>query len=95
MIPRLFENLMEATAIVDADEELGLNKNQIILKEVIMSQNLVKINEMAKRLGVPTSWLYIRTRTNAIPFVKIGKYVRFDPDEVIQWFRGKTAGQEA
>ncbi len=32
-----------------------------------MDKNLIGINEMAKKLDVPVSWLYSRTRTNEIP----------------------------
>jgi hypothetical protein len=34
---------------------------------------------------VKVSWLYGRTRTNSIPHVKVGKYLRFDRDELIAW----------
>ena len=52
-----------------------------------MNQNLVGINEMAEKLDVPVSWLYSRTRTNAIPHYKVGKYVKFEPDEVWNWLK--------
>ena len=50
-----------------------------------MNQNLIGIKEMASKLDVPVSWLYSRTRKNEIPHYKIGKYVRFDEDEVMKW----------
>mgnify|MGYP001328678527 CR=1 FL=1 len=56
---------------------------------------LVGIDEMAKLLSVPKSWLYDRTRMGpeaGFPFMKLGKYVRFDPDEVIAFF--KSSGKE-
>ena len=37
--------------------------------------------------AVALSWLYERTRTNTIPHLKLGKYLRFDRDEVIAWAR--------
>ena len=52
-----------------------------------MNQNLIGINEMAKKLDVPVSWLYSRTRTGEIPFYKLGKYVRFDEEEVMDWIK--------
>lgn len=52
-----------------------------------MNQNLIGINEMAKKLDVPPSWLYSRTRTNEIPHFKVGKYVKFDESEVWDWLR--------
>ena len=50
-----------------------------------MNQNLEGIKAMAKRLDVPVSWLYSRTRTGEIPHYKIGKYVKFDPEAVMTW----------
>lgn len=59
-----------------------------------MKENLIDISEMAARLNVPVSWIYSRTRTGAIPCIRFGKYVRFDPEEVIRWFRDKTMAEE-
>src|SRR5206468_7615372 len=36
------------------------------------------VQEAADLLRVPVSWLYERTRTNSVPHVKLGKYLRFD-----------------
>ncbi|PWU23512.1 MAG: DNA-binding protein [Candidatus Rokuibacteriota bacterium] len=43
------------------------------------------IHEAADLLRVKVSWLYERTRTNSVPHVKLGKYLRFDRDELIAW----------
>ena len=43
------------------------------------------IHEAAALLRVKVTWLYERTRTNSIPHVKLGKYLRFDRDELIAW----------
>ena len=43
------------------------------------------IHEAAELLRVKASWLYERTRTNSIPHVKLGKYLRFDRDELMAW----------
>jgi excisionase family DNA binding protein len=54
-----------------------------------MNQNLIGIKEMASKLDVPVSWLYSRTRSSEIPHFKIGKYVRFDVDQVMEWIKKK------
>jgi len=36
-----------------------------------MDQNLISINEMAKKLSVPTSWIYQRTRTGEMDATKL------------------------
>lgn len=52
---------------------------------------LITVDEMAQQLKVPVSWIYQRTRLGqkAIPHVRIGKYVRFNADEVVAFFRQK------
>jgi len=50
---------------------------------------LITAKELAKRLNVQASWIYRRTRLGqeAIPHVKMGKYVRFDWVEVLEFFK--------
>ena len=43
---------------------------------------LFTIKEAAEVLRIPISWLYERTRRNAIPHRRIGKYVRFTQDDL-------------
>ena len=53
------------------------------------SSELITAKELAKRLKVQVSWVYRRTRLGqeAIPHVKMGKYVRFDWQEVLEFLR--------
>lgn len=62
-----------------------------------MQGKLVDVREMAAILRVPVSWLYQRTHLGpcAIPFVKLGKYVRFDPEEVLAFFKRKQGDGNA
>lgn len=48
---------------------------------------LITVQELAKRLNVPVSWIYQRTRLGqqAIPHVKLGKYVRFNWQQVVEF----------
>jgi excisionase family DNA binding protein len=59
------------------------------MMEDSMDQNLIGIREMSEKLSVPVSWLYQRTRTDEIPHYKIGKYVRFDVEQVMEWIKTK------
>ncbi|MCB9772241.1 MAG: helix-turn-helix domain-containing protein [Candidatus Omnitrophica bacterium] len=57
-----------------------------------MEQNrLVTVSEIAEILRVPKSWIYARTSMgpDAIPHVKIGKYVRFRVEEVLRFFENQ------
>ena len=46
---------------------------------------LLTIEEAARLLHVKIGWLYERTRTNEVPHLKLGKYLRFDQDELFTW----------
>jgi excisionase family DNA binding protein len=58
-----------------------------------MNQNLIGIKELAKKLNVPVSWLYSRTRTKDIPFYRVGKYVRFSESEVWEWLEKQNESE--
>lgn len=53
------------------------------------TKRLVGIKELAEVLNVKPSWLYQRTRRGMefIPHIKVGKYVRFDTEEVIRFLK--------
>ena len=50
---------------------------------------LVTVKEMAALLKVSPFWLYQRTRlgATAIPHLKVGRNVRFDPAEVLAFLK--------
>jgi predicted DNA-binding transcriptional regulator AlpA len=55
----------------------------------------LNVDQIAEYLNVPTSWIYGHTRENAdevIPRIKIGKYLRFNPDshEFEQWLKNSS-----
>ena len=59
-----------------------------------MNQILLTVDEMAESLKVPKSWLYSRTRETgpeAMPRIKVGKYIRFEKDKVMEWLQNQQA----
>ena len=50
-----------------------------------MSERLLDAKAIAERLGVPESWVRESARSGAIPHVRLGRYVRFDLDDVERW----------
>jgi excisionase family DNA binding protein len=50
-----------------------------------VSERLVDAKAVAERLGVPKSWVLESARRDAIPTVRLGRYVRFDLDDVDRW----------
>lgn len=54
------------------------------------SAQLLTVSEIAKTLRVPVSWVYGRTRRRGLerlPHIKLGKYLRFDPNTVYEWLK--------
>ena len=52
------------------------------------TQELLTVDELASLLKVPRSWIYGRTRrrgADRLPYVKLGKYVRFETGVVQAW----------
>ncbi len=47
------------------------------------TRQLYSAIDAARLLGVDASWLLKSARERRIPFVQLGKYVRFDVDELI------------
>jgi excisionase family DNA binding protein len=54
--------------------------------------DLLTLDELAQKLKIRKSWLYVRTREKGkgtIPKIKVGKYIRFDEAKVIEWLKRK------
>ena len=53
-----------------------------------MERKLLTVDELASCLKVHKSWLYNRSRETgpgAIPRIKVGKYLRFQLEDVLEW----------
>lgn len=63
--------------------------------EAVMNQGnieLLTVDELAAQLKIKKSWLYQRSRekgSDAMPLYRIGKYLRYNPNEVLAWIRRK------
>lgn len=59
-----------------------------------MSEELLTVTELADHLKVPVSWIYQHTRSRAhdrLPYLKIGKYLRFEWNAVRSWLDRQRA----
>ncbi len=56
-------------------------------RPISQTSPLLDAEQAAKLLGVPPSWLLAQARKHRVPHHRLGHYVRFDPDELIQWVR--------
>ena len=52
--------------------------------------NLLTPPQAAALLQVPVSFIYERTRRNAIPLRRVGKYVRLPREELMEWVAEQT-----
>jgi hypothetical protein len=46
-------------------------------------------------LSVPASWLMAEARADRVPHVRLGRYVRFDRDELLAWVATRARGPKA
>jgi excisionase family DNA binding protein len=53
---------------------------------------LLDADQAGAQLGVPGSWVRAEARADRIPHVRLGRYVRFDADELDAWWRGRAKG---
>ena len=51
------------------------------------TEPLLTVQEAAKLLKAPVSWLYDRTRKDAVPLIRLGKYVRLQKTSLLRWAR--------
>lgn len=63
------------------------------------SDRLLTVEEVAEMLRVPKSWVYERTRRRGLgeqlPHVKLGKYLRFEKEAVLEFLGRLRKGGQA
>jgi excisionase family DNA binding protein len=50
-----------------------------------MGQALLTAAQVARMLGVPTSWVYEQSRQGRIPTVTLGRYRRYRAEAIEAW----------
>lgn len=53
---------------------------------------LIDSAQAAALLDVPPSWVLAQARRDAIPHIRLGRYVRFDPVDLESWSKSRTRG---
>jgi hypothetical protein len=53
---------------------------------------LLDAKSAGELLGVPPSWLLSQARVNKVPHVRLGKYVRFDRDDLVPFVQTMKRG---
>ncbi len=56
------------------------------------ADRLLDAGELAEVLHVPKSWVLRQARDDAIPHLRLGRYVRFDRAAVLEWLGEQQSG---
>lgn len=54
-------------------------------KELASVNKLWTIEELMEFLGVTRSWVYKKTFAKEIPFIKVGRHLRFVESRILEW----------
>lgn len=54
-----------------------------------MSDSLLTVPQLAERLGVGPRFVYRLVDERRIPFIHVGRYLRFDPADVDAYLAGR------
>ncbi len=54
---------------------------------------LLSATEVADLLAVPVTWVREATRAGRLPHVRLGRYVRYEWDQVLAWVRQQRSGR--
>lgn len=57
-----------------------------------MSGRLINAQQAGELLNVPPSWVMAEARADRIPHILLGRYRRFDPEELEAWWRERARG---
>lgn len=64
-----------------------------MIGNTLEANDILTVAELAKRLKVPASWVYEKSRARGqfsgepLPVLRCGKYLRFSWPDVVQWLR--------
>jgi excisionase family DNA binding protein len=64
---------------------MGRARETPIFGAVGLPGALLTAGQVAKLLGVPTSWVYEQSRRGRIPTVTLGRYRRYRAEAIEQW----------
>jgi excisionase family DNA binding protein len=55
---------------------------------------LLHAREVAELLSVPESWVREATREGRLPHLRIGRYRRYEHDQILAWIEEHRAGPD-
>lgn len=60
------------------------------LEKTATSRKLLSVRELAAQLGVSCDWVY--SHLEQLPVVRLGRHVRFRPDDIDRWLESQRKG---
>jgi excisionase family DNA binding protein len=60
-----------------------------------LNGSLLTAGQVAKLLGVPTSWVYEQSRRGRIPTVTLGRYRRYRAEAIDEWLEELERNEES
>lgn len=91
---------VEAAALAELPELIGAFSEMIaVAQRRLMTEptptssttdELIDARTMAAQLSIKSSWLLEMARQGRVPCVRLGKYVRFRPVDVLAWSESQT-----
>jgi excisionase family DNA binding protein len=63
--------------------------NEKLTKQNLNEKEWLSIDELSLLIGIPKASIYKMTSKGTIPFVKIGKHLRFIRPEILKWIKSK------
>lgn len=73
---------------VSALEEMLKTNIKLNCYDNINNKEIINIDECAILTNIKKNQLYKLTSTGGIPYFKVGKHLRFDKANIINWLRG-------
>jgi excisionase family DNA binding protein len=64
-----------------------------VLESAEGPRRLMKMNEAADYLNCSKSHLWRMVKKEEVPFLRLGKLVRFEPDQLKKWAAEQAAGE--
>lgn len=62
---------------------------------MLPSRALLTVQDVAARLSVPVSWVYANAESGELPSFKVGRYRRFDEQEIAAYLAQRRSGPKA
>jgi excisionase family DNA binding protein len=57
--------------------------------------NLLNVEELSELFSIPRENIYRLIKAGELPYLRIGKRIRFDESEIVEWLKSKKVRPDA